>query len=52
MTSRHGPHLPPHCAEADCGKCMARCRWLRRKAWRAQQSLIRCSRPRKEVVRR
>ena len=36
-----------HCNEPDCGKCRARIRWMRRKAWRSRKSRTRRNRDRK-----
>ena len=36
-----------HCHEPGCGKCHARSRWLRRRAWRSRKSPNRSARDRK-----
>jgi hypothetical protein len=36
-----------HCNEINCRKCRARCRWMRRKAWRSRKSPNRSIRNRK-----
>jgi hypothetical protein len=36
-----------HCNEPGCGKCYARSRWMRRRAWRSRKSPNRRNRDRK-----
>jgi hypothetical protein len=38
VTPRRSVHVPPHCTESGCRKCIARSHWLRRRAWRTQKS--------------
>ena len=42
-------YIACHCTKPDCGKCIARSRWNRRKGWRSTKSKVRKN-TRKEVM--
>ena len=41
MRNRPAESIPRHCMNIHCGKCRARVRWYRRKAWHCYTTRIR-----------